>query len=312
MPTLSLHLFGRFSASCDGRSLHSFDGCKVQELFCYLLLYRKPHSREILAGTFWGDSSISQSKKNLRQALWQLQATLKANFGPTPVLNVEADRVSLNPALDLWLDVAEFEQAFALMNQTSTREWDESTARVLQDAVELYEGDLLEGCYQDWCLYERERLQNMYLAVVDQIVRYCETNQAFERGLAYAARVLRYDPARERAHRQMMRLYFKGGDRTAALRQYERCVSALRVELGVGPSSRTLALYNKIRADELEPDAPKLDNTKMTSETATALLPEVLAHLKEVRTTLSAIHRQVQKDIHTVELALIGRRDSHS
>ena|SRR5437763_455484 len=310
MPTLSLHLFGRFSASCNGRSLHSFDVCKVQELFCYLLLYRKPHSREILASTFWGDSSTSQSKKYLRQALWQLQATLKANFGPIqrPVLVVEGDRVSLNPALDLWLDVAEFEQAFALMNQTSTGQLEESTARVLHEAVELYQGDLLEGCYQDWCLYERERLQNMYLAMVDQIVRYCETNQAFEQGLAYAARVLRYDPARERAHRQMMRLYFKGGDRTAALRQYERCVIALKVELGVRPSSRTVALYNKIRADELEPETPKSDKAKMTSETATALLPEVLDHLKEVRTTLSVIQRQVRKDIHTVELALIGRR----
>lgn len=308
MPTLSLHLFGRFSASCDGRSLHGIDGSKVQELFCYLLLYRKPHSREILASTFWGDSSTSQSKKNLRQALWQLQATLKANFGPTPVLIVEADRVSLNPVLDLWLDVAEFERAFALMNQTSNRQLEESVARLVQDAVELYQGDLLEGCYQDWCLYERERLQNMYLAMVDQIVRYCETNQAFERGLAYAARVLRYDPARERAHRQMMRLYFRGGDRTAALRQYERCVTALKVELGVRPSSRTLALYNKIKADELDPETLKSDNPKMPAESATALLPEVLDHLKQVRATLSAIQRQVKKDIHTVELVLIGRR----
>jgi len=37
------------------------------------------------------------------------------------------------------------------------------------------------------------------------------------------------------------------------------------------------------------------------------LLPEVLAHLKEVRATLSNIQRQVQRDIRTVE-ALTGRR----
>jgi len=308
MSTLSLHLFGRFSASRGGRSLHGFDGSKVQELFCYLLLYRKPHSREILAATFWGDSSTSQSKKNLRQALWQLQATLRANFGPTPVLIVEPDRVRLNPTLDLWLDVAEFERVFALMNQTLTQQLEESDARLVQDAVELYQGDLLEGCYQDWCLYERERLQNMYLAMVDQMVRFCETNQAFERGLAYASRVLRYDPASERAHRQMMRLYFKGGDRTAALRQYERCVTALKVELGVDPSFRTLALYNKIKADELEPATIASDNPKVSSESSTALLPEVLDHLKQVRATLATIQHQVQKDIHTVELALIGRR----
>jgi len=28
--------------------------------------------------------------------------------------------------------------------------------------VDLYQGDLLEGWYQDWLLCERERLQNMF------------------------------------------------------------------------------------------------------------------------------------------------------
>ena len=35
---------------------------------------------------------------------------------------------------------------------------DEDRARSLEDAVSLYQGDLLEGCYEDWCIYERERL----------------------------------------------------------------------------------------------------------------------------------------------------------
>jgi DNA-binding SARP family transcriptional activator len=314
MPALRLHLFGGFCACCNDRSLHGFDACKVQELFCYLLLYRKPHPREMLAGSFWGDSSTSQAKKYLRQALWQLQTALEASIGPIPqrVVLVEADRVCLNPAIDLWLDVVEFEQAFALMNQSSGKQMADSTVRALHHAIDLYQGDLLEGCYQDWCLYERARLQNMYLVMLDHLVRHCEANQDFEQGLNYAARVLRYDSARERAHRQMMRLYYRQGDRTIALRQYERCVLALKTELEVGPSVRTVALYNQIKADNLEPLSSPLtspsDHTELNRDTAVALLPEVLHHLKEVRATLSDIQRQVQKDIRTVEVALISRR----
>ena len=37
----------------------------------------------------------------------------------------------------------------------------------------VYRGDLLEGCYQDWCLFERERLQNAYLAMLDKLMVRC-------------------------------------------------------------------------------------------------------------------------------------------
>ncbi|MGH9768785.1 MAG: bacterial transcriptional activator domain-containing protein, partial [Blastocatellia bacterium] len=41
------------------------------------------------------------------------------------------------------------------------------------------------------------------------------------------------DPACERTHQQMMRLKHLAGDRTGAMRQYDRCVKALCQELGV-------------------------------------------------------------------------------
>ena len=44
----------------------------------------------------------------------------------------------------------------------------------------------------------------------------------FAEPLAYGARILHCDRARERTHRRLMRLHFLAGDRTAALRQYPR------------------------------------------------------------------------------------------
>jgi hypothetical protein len=49
-----------------------------------------------------------------------------------------------------------------------------------------------------------------------------------------------------------MRLYYKAGDRTTALRQYERCVAALAREFDLPPAQETVALYEQIRADHLE------------------------------------------------------------
>ena len=131
--------------------------------------------------------------------------------------------------------MAEFEQAFNLTRGTPGRQLDAQNVQILQNAVELYRGDLLEGWYQDWCLFERERLQNMYLTMLDKLIDYSEANELYEAGLAYGAHILRHDRARERTHRRLMRLHYLARDRTEALRQYERCVSSLDKELGVEP-----------------------------------------------------------------------------
>jgi DNA-binding SARP family transcriptional activator len=288
--------------------MHAFEAAKVQELLCYLLLNRKPHARESLATVLWPEASTAHAKKYLRQTLWQLQVALATNLGSFGhrVALVDADWIQLNPALNLWLDVHVFEQAFALMNEGRTH-LNDTTAQIVHEAAGLYEGDLLEGYYQDWCLVERERLQTMYLAMLDQLIRYSQSQRKYDRGLSYAATALRYEPASERTHRQIMRLYYYAGDRSAALRQYDRCVASLKSEFGVQPTGRTAELLKHIQADDVElPSAPPADLAE--SEVPDTLLPEVLKHLKEFRATLSAVQRKVRRDIRNVEGALTGRQ----
>ena len=308
MPTLRLQLFGRFSATCGERAFNSFDSCKVQDLFCYLALSRKPHSRDMLADLLWGESNNSQAKKYLRKALWQLQATLERNLGPLKqrIISVETDWVRFNPEFDSWLDVGEFEKTCDMKAGTAGHELDDTTARRLHEAVLLYNGELLEGCYQDWCLFERQRLQNIYLATLDRLICYSEANGRYQQALTYAQEVLRNDPALERAHRQIMRIHFALGDRVASLRQYQRCAAALKTDLGIRPSSRTRALFEKIQADE--PDSSSLLQLADSLPVSTASsLPEVLDHLKVFRSTLHSVLKQVQKDITAVESVLINR-----
>jgi len=206
-----------------------------------------------LADLLWGNNSTTQSTGYLRKALWQLQSALDSQTEPINgrLLLVDPGWVQLNPEADLWLDVAVFEQAFSLVQGVPGKELDHQRVQTLRSAVDLYRGDLLEGWYQDWCLYERERLQQMYLIMLDKLMAFCEAHGDCEAGLVYGFLVLRHDRARERAHRRLMRLHYLTGDRTAALRQYERCVAALDEEFGVRPVKRTVTLCEQIRADQL-------------------------------------------------------------
>src|SRR6185503_3614725 len=58
--------------------------------------------------------------------------------------------------------------------------------------------------------------------------------------------LLALDPLQEPVHRTLMRLHAGLGQRGAALRQYQHCVSALRSELGVEPEEETRQLYQEI------------------------------------------------------------------
>jgi DNA-binding SARP family transcriptional activator len=306
---LTVRMFGKFCVRRNGEAVR-LDASKLQELFCYLLINRQsPHPRESLAALLWEDSSTAQSKKYLRQALWNLQAALDCEgvSNADRVLLVEPNWVSLSPTAGIWLDVAVFEQSFAFTREVAGQHLDTAMAQALDDAVQLYQGDLMEGCYRDWCLYERERLQSAYLIMLDKLMGYCESHQEYEAGLGYGHRIMRYERARESTHRRLMRLYYLAGDRTAALRQYARCVEALAEELGVKPDKRTMALYDQIRADEFKRATP-LPACPGPSPDAGAVplseVSEVMDHLKQLRVVLTGIQCRVQEDIQAVDIVL--------
>lgn len=307
-----IFLFGRFQIQVDEDPIPSFETRKVQELFCYMLLHRgRPHSREGLASLLWSDKPTPQARKYLRQALWQLQSCLE-NAGEHAfrrMLVVEDDWVTMSRDAALWLDVSLFEQSYQLCKGRPGRDLTPEMAQALQLAIQLYRGDLLEGWYQEWCLFERERYQAQYLAMLDKMLDYCEASCDYEGGLAYGESVLRCDRARERTHRRLMRLYWLLGDRTAALRQYDRCVSALAEDLDVKPSARTLALYQQIRADRpVLSQCNEVDGEPAIPEPASPALHDVLARLRQMHTLLASLQRQVQSDIRAVEQIILHQR----
>lgn len=306
MSTLQVRLFGKLHISREGVEMNGINAPKLQELFCYLLLFRdRSHPREMLAELFWGNSSIAQSKKNLRQALWQIQSALGASIqrGDQNLLTTEPEWVMLNSSAALWLDVAEFEKSFYMYQRKPGRELDIQSFQELCKSAELYQGDLFEGCYQDWCLFERERLQNMFLALLDKLMDYCEAFQEYEPGVAYGSQILRYDHARERTHRRLMRLYYLAGNRTEALRQYQRCVEALKKELNVQPSQGTVSLYEQICLDRLTETSPPSSSLK-SFDTPLEPLSKVLQRLNQLYQLFYGLQEDIKEDIQLIERIL--------
>jgi DNA-binding SARP family transcriptional activator len=244
----------------------------------------------------------------LRKALWQLQSFLHL-YNVQNMLLIDGEWLQINPNFELWLDVDVFEQAIKETNGSRGRELDGRQAQIIQHTVDIYRGDLLEGWYQDWCLFERERLQHYYLAMIDKLMAYCEIHQQYETGHMYGDKILRYDRAREHTHRRLMRLYYLAGDRTAALRQYKKCVQALMEELGVEPSEDTRRLNALIQADKLDRTAITepvgADSTNLEEEP----LSVVFQHFITFHKALAELQTKLDQDMITIQKAIKGSQD---
>jgi DNA-binding SARP family transcriptional activator len=296
-------LFRKFTVESNRTRLTGLGARQVQELFSYLLLFRShPQARESLLETLWGDQSAERARKKLRQTLWRLQSTLvKQKPSMAPELLIDNDWIQIILPETFWIDAAEFEKIYDFVKGKRIHELSKSDCRKMQYANDLYSGNLLEGWYQDWCIFERERFQTMQLMLLDKLVQYCELHQKYDLGLSYATEILRYDHAYERAHQQLMRLYFLSGNRTQALHQYERCVMSLRKELDVEPSERTKQLFEMIRLDACKPTTigNEADNSMAETPTGPAL-QAVLNRLQAVSKVLRNVEYQIEEEILTL------------
>ena len=259
MPGLRVYLFGSPTIIRDDMPL-PITSQKAQALFYYLISNRQVYSRERLAALFWGDTSERQAKGSLRNTLYELRRDLApGNMPAKEYILAEGNTLCFNTEADYWLDTEEFEW---LLDKKG--EGERVRMGNWSKAAELYRGDFLEGFivkdsfdFEDWSFFERERLQRRCLEALTELSDYCSRQGEYERAIAYATQILSRDNLQENIHRQLMRLYYAAGNRSAALRQYEICKEVIERELGVAPLAETTTIYEQVLCQELAEPQPR-------------------------------------------------------
>jgi predicted ATPase/DNA-binding SARP family transcriptional activator len=250
MAQLTLTFFGTFQVVLGEESITKFRSANVQGLLVYLALHPgRALSRDVLAALFWPDEPNSTARTNFRQTLYQLRKLLEKGetkdlpireAHPTPFFTVTRQTVQFNPNGDAFCDVTAFLQALKVGD--------------LATAVSLYPDDLLPGftCdsleFEAWLRRERERLHGLALDALQRRADWLLGSGNLAEAKVLAQRQLALEPWRELAHRQLMQAYALGGDRQAALAQFESCQAVLWEELAVKPESETAELAQKIVA----------------------------------------------------------------
>jgi len=243
--TLRIRLLGELDLRRDEVAVPPLGSARAESLLAYLLLHREaPQPRQRLAFLLWPDSSDPQARTNLRHLLHNLRRALP---DPDRFLEVTQRTLRWRDDASWWLDVAAFEDAVARAGQAG------QAVPALQEAVELYGGDLLQSSYDEWLLEERERLRRRYLEALERLAELLEAGREHARAIGYAERLLREDPLREATYRLLMRLHDARGDRARALRTYHACAATLERELSVEPSAATRRAYAALLPPSAEP-----------------------------------------------------------
>ncbi|HZG66481.1 MAG TPA: tetratricopeptide repeat protein, partial [Herpetosiphonaceae bacterium] len=244
---LQLNVLGALRVRLGELSLGDVLSQKARALLCYIAIERREHSRSALAALLWGEFPEADAATNLRQALTHLRRTLD------PYLTVTRHTVTFNSKSAYWLDTEAFERWLTAADN-------EPAVEQLEAAIELYQGDFLQGfvlrdapAFEEWMVLQRERYHVQALEALQRLADYYRVRGDYAASITSSARLLALDSWREEAHRQLMWLYVRTGQRSAALAQYQSCHRLLEKELGVEPMAETTALYERIKAAQAAP-----------------------------------------------------------
>jgi predicted ATPase/DNA-binding SARP family transcriptional activator len=266
MSCLALYFFGPLKIELNGQPV-KIDRHKAIALLAYLAVTSETHHRNTLAALLWPNLDQQRALAALRRAL----ATLK-KAGLAPWLETERETIRLNPADNIWIDIAQFyrrlENCLVADDQANT-----VCLPLLTEAVNLHRADFMAGFslrdspdFDEWQLLQAETLRRDLTSALARLVRCHSSLGNLEAAIHYAGRWLEIDPLYELAHRQLMQLYTWNNQRPAALRQYQACFKILQQELGIEPAAETTTFYEQILNGQITPlvGAPHLPPLQLT------------------------------------------------
>lgn len=254
---LNLRLLGPFEAAWPDAPIPAFATDKVRALLTYLALEgERPLRRETLATLLWPDWPDEVARRNLRQNLHRLKASLDSldpSLGDRLLL---ADRQSVGVDGSLLaVDVLQFQATLAQVEAHPHRHLASCPVCLerLRQAAGLIRGEFLAGfslpdapLFDEWLMMQRERLHYQSVQTFFVLAEAHMRQADYEGAYTYALRQAALEPWREEAHRQIMQALAHQGARAEALAHYATCCRILDEELGVEPSEETTALYQAI------------------------------------------------------------------
>jgi DNA-binding SARP family transcriptional activator len=221
MSSAALCLLGGPVVIKNDRPLEVPQGSK--RLLVFVTLNGGRVSRRHAAGTLWPHGDDGRAAGNLRSALWRLRGA------GIDVLHANKCMLYLDPELSV--DITQLSRWATRVINGSANYSDLGTLELNPEAVHL-----LPGWYDEWVIFERERLRQQLLHAMESLVRQLISRGLLADAIEVAMTAVRVDPLRESAQRVLIEAHLAEGNIAEARRVFMEYDEILAEELGVSPS----------------------------------------------------------------------------
>jgi DNA-binding SARP family transcriptional activator len=246
-PLLSIGLLGGFQVERAGAALAVSGWQRRSAKTLTKLMATSPgHTlhREQILDILWPEADVESALNSFGKALHAARHA----FEPGLPRRMDSAYLLLKDAVlalsteHVTIDADRFEQ----LAENALRTHD---IAAYESALGAYAGELLpEDRYADWCAGRRHSLRELRVRVLLGLASAFEDRGAWNEAADRLRDALAQDPAREVAHRRLMRLYAEMGTPDQAVRQFRSCQDVLHRELDLTPQPETVALYHDIVA----------------------------------------------------------------
>jgi|SRR5215217_2000079 len=246
------NFFGKFEVVYDDEVLILPNSTKSLAILRYLLASpKRPVSRDFLIDWLWPESDLVKGKYSVNSAvcvLRKLFSSVYPTLAPTDCILLEQDYYRLSPNICVTSDKDEFDAHYKRGRQLERAEWASEAIAEYDEAVALYKGEFLsEDLYEEWTLIERQRLDSVYIDILERIAAYHKVNCNYRECIETYYKILAKEPCHESSHRFLMDCYAQLGLRAQASRQFKLCERILRRRYGVAPSLDIKTLHEQLR-----------------------------------------------------------------
>jgi DNA-binding SARP family transcriptional activator len=205
----------------NGRRLEIPEGSK--RVLVFVTLNGGRVNRRYAAGTLWPLCDDERAAGNLRTALWRLRGA------GIDILRADKFMLYLDPEVSV--DITQLSTWATQAINGKADELDHAKPPWDQEAF-----DLLPGWYDDWIIFERERLRQRVLHAMESFARRLIGRGMFAEAVDLAISLVGVEPLRESAQRVLIEAHLAEGNFVEARRTYAAYEELLKVELGVAPS----------------------------------------------------------------------------
>lgn len=201
-------------------------------------------TRDHLADLLWPDMQLEKAVNNLHATLSYARRFLG---GATTV--VQHDGV-YTLGEDVVIDALEFREHIKKANRLHSEGVYFGAAVAYRQAIDLANGDFLEGMYAEWVDTIRETLRGELATALERLIALEIERENYTEIPSLAERLLGLDDLHDGAYEALIRSAAARGARREAFSYFNRYEAALDA-YGAGPARRITELMNKVRAGEV-------------------------------------------------------------